>query len=290
MSGPPAVVITGASTGIGEACARRLDRIGYRVFAGVRSPEAAARLREGASERLTPLMLDVTDAGSIARAADTVREHVDDRGLRGLVNNAGIAVPGPLEYLPIDDLRQQLEVNVVGQVAVTQAFLPLLRRDRGRIINMGSISGILAAPFIGAYAASKSALEAISDALRVELRPWGIHVVLIEPGAIATPIWEKGQSRADDLAGRLPAEAMGRYGDAIAAVRRFAREADARGLPPEAVAKVVSQAVRATRPKARYLVGNDARLQKAVARLLPDRVRDRVLMTYLNLPGRASAG
>lgn len=290
MSGPPAVVITGASTGIGESCARRLDRIGYRVFAGVRSPEAAARLRDGTSDRLTPLMLDVTDAGSIASAANTVGEYVAERGLRGLVNNAGIAVPGPLEYLPIDDLRQQLEVNVVGQVAVTQAFLPLLRRDRGRIINMGSISGILATPFIGPYAASKFALEAISDALRVELRPWGIEVILIEPGAIATPIWEKGQSRADDLEERLPPEAHERYGEAIAALRTFAREADNRGLPPDAVAKVVARALRAKRPKTRYLVGTDARLQKTVARVLPDRLRDRVLAAYLKLPRKAPAG
>lgn len=289
MSQPPSVVVTGASSGIGEACARRLDRIGFRVFAGVRSPEVAARICDGASERMTPLMLDVTDGGSIATAARTVAEQVGEGGLRGLVNNAGIAMPGPLEYLPIDDLRQQLEVNVIGPVAVTQAFLPLLRRGGGRIVNMGSISGILAAPFLGPYAASKFALEAITDALRQELRPWGIHVVLVEPGAVATPIWEKGQARADDLEQRLPPEAMHRYGEAIAAVRAFARAADARGLPPEAVAKVVVRALRARRPKTRYLVGTDARLQKAAARLVPDRLRDRALATYLKLPRRAPA-
>lgn len=289
MSEPPAVVVTGASTGIGESCARRLDRIGYRVFAGVRSPEAAARLRENSSERLTPVMLDVTDESSIASAAVTVHEYVGERGLRALVNNAGIAVPGPLEYLPIDDLRHQLEVNVVGQVAVTQAFLPMLRRDHGRIINMGSISGILATPFIGPYAASKFAIEALSDALRVELRPWGIEVVLVEPGAVATPIWDKGQSFADDLEARLPREAHERYDEAIAAVRKFAADADSRGVPPEAVAKVVAKALRVKRPKARYLVGKDARLQKTVARVLPDRARDRVLAAYLKLPWTAPA-
>ena len=173
LTGRGAVVITGASTGIGRACALDLDGRGFRVFAGVRKDEDGERLR---SERpsIEPLRIDVTDAGEIAAARDRVSEEVGTAGLAGLVNNAGIAVPGPLEHLPIDEFRRQMEVNLVGQVAVTQAFLPLLRTARGRVVNIGSIGGRVALPMLGPYAASKHAMEGISDSLRRELRPWGI--------------------------------------------------------------------------------------------------------------------
>src|SRR4051812_39464080 len=184
MSAPRAVVVTGASTGIGEAIARRMDA-GFRVFAGVRKEEDAERLR-AAGANIEPVLLDVTDQASIDAAAATVKAAVRDQGLAGLVNNAGIAVSAPLEFLPVDELRNQLEVNVVGQVAVTQAFLSDIRTAKGRIINIGSIGGKVAFPLAGAYAASKFAMEAITDSLRRELRPWGIEVSIVEPGGVKT--------------------------------------------------------------------------------------------------------
>src|SRR5258708_33287478 len=187
MAAARSVVATGASTGIGEACALRLDRRGFHVFAGVRREVDGGALKQKASGRLTPILLDVTDASSIKSAAAAVAASLDEEGLSGLVNNAGIAIAGPLEFLPIDELRRQFEVNVIGQIAVTQAFLPLLRKGHGRIVNMGSISGRLAFPLLGPYAASKFALRALTTALRMELRPWGIPVSIIEPSGIATP-------------------------------------------------------------------------------------------------------
>ncbi|MGD1157325.1 MAG: SDR family oxidoreductase, partial [Terriglobia bacterium] len=190
MADKGAVVITGASTGIGEACALHLDKLGFRVFAGIRKAADAEALRHRASARLVPIRLDVSDETEVEQAARNVTEALRGEGLAGLVNNAGIVVAGMLEFLPLDALRRQLEVNVVGQVAVTQAFLPHLRKARGRIVNIGSVSGLIAGPFSGAYAASKFALEALTDALRVELRPWKIHVSIVEPGNIQTPIWK----------------------------------------------------------------------------------------------------
>src|SRR5574341_29762 len=182
--GPDGIVITGASTGIGEACALYLDELGYRVFAGVRRPSDGETLKAKASARLTPVVMDVTDVASIDRAVETVKQAVGSVGLAGLVNNAGIGVGGPLEVVPLADLRKQFEVNVIGQVAVTQAFLPLLRQGRGRIVNMGSIAGRVVMPFMGPYSASKFALEALTDAMRLEFQPWGIQVSIVEPGAI----------------------------------------------------------------------------------------------------------
>jgi len=279
------VVITGASTGIGRACALRLDRMGWRVFAGVRNADAGATLTKAVSDRLTPVIIDVTDAASIAAAAELVAAAVGDRGLAGLVNNAGISVAGPLEFLPVDDLRQQLEVNVVGQVAVTQAFLPMIRQGTGRVVFMGSISGKLATPFLGPYAASKFAIEAIADALRIELHPWAIEVALVEPGSIATPIWGKGQARADALEAALSTRAHELYDPAIAAVRRTATEAEQRGIPADRVARVVARALTAKKPRTRYVVGRDARVQGLLARFAPDRLRDRLVSRLMGLPG-----
>lgn len=290
-SGPAkAVVVTGASTGIGEACALRLDRMGFSVFAGVRREADGDALRAKASERLVPLILDVTDAATIAAAAETVGRAVGERGLAGLVNNAGISVAGPIEFVPIDELRRQLEVNVVGQVAVTQAFMPLLRACRGRVVNIGSVSGRMSTPYVGPYSASKFAMEAISDALRIELRPWGMQVALVEPGSIATPIWDKAQTDADRMERTLPARAHELYDGAIAAVRAFALETAARGIAPDAVAKAVAHALTAERPKTRYLVGMDARIQAVLARTVPDRLRDSLLERMLKLPRTAPDG
>jgi NAD(P)-dependent dehydrogenase (short-subunit alcohol dehydrogenase family) len=215
------------------------------------------------------VLLDVTDGKQIAAAAEGV-----DR-LDGLVNNAGIAIAMPLEFVPLDELRRQLEVNLVGQIAVTQALLPALREARGRIVFVGSIAGKSALPFLGPYAASKHALEAVADSLRVELQPWGIGVSIVEPGTIRTPIWARGAAKADELlaAGESRVEEL--YGGRIAAMRRVAAKRGAAGAPPEAVAKVIEAALTADRPRTRSLVGRDARIRATIERL-PARARDRV--------------
>jgi NAD(P)-dependent dehydrogenase (short-subunit alcohol dehydrogenase family) len=266
-----AVVVTGTSTGIGEACALHLDRLGFRVFAGVRNTADGQGLKAKASGRLIPIQLDITDAATIASALDRVATALDQGGLAGLVNNAGIAVAGPLEFLPIGEIRKQLEVNVLGQIAVTQAFLSLLRKGRGRVVNIGSISGRSALPFLGPYAASKFAMEALTDSLRLELRPWNIRVSIVEPGTIATPIWRKSLAAADEIARDLPERARQLYGPAIASMRRIS--AARTPIPAQAVAEAVEHALTAKRPRTRYVVGRDARLRKMLE-LLPDRTRD----------------
>jgi NAD(P)-dependent dehydrogenase (short-subunit alcohol dehydrogenase family) len=265
------VVVTGASSGIGRASALRLARAGWRVYGGVRTAVDANELRELG---IAPVELDVTDAAQIATVAAAVGPELD-----GVVDNAGIAIAAPLELVPLDELRHQLEVNVVGQVAVLQALLPALRRARGRVVLMGSIGGRSALPFLGPYAASKHALEALADSLRVELSPFGIAVSIVEPGSIATPIWRKGADRAQELsAGFEPARAA-LYAPAVA---RFREVALSRGLgvDPDVVAKAVEHALTASRPKARYLVGRDAHLRAWIERL-PTRLRDRVLARAL---------
>ena len=281
------VVITGASTGIGEACALHLDGLGWRVFAGVRKDADGEALQRKASARLMPLRIDVTDGASIASARDAVARELGERGLDGLVNNAGIAVAAPLEFVPIDELRRQLDVNVIGQIAVTQAFLPLIRKARGRIVNIGSVSGKLATPFMGPYSASKFAMEALTDALRIELRPWKIEVAIVEPGSIATPIWEKAQVMADEIEAQLPPEGHTLYDGAIKALRVFADEAAKRGIPPAEVAKAVAHALTAKKPKTRYIVGSDARQQALLAKFAPDRLRDALIARQLKLPKKA---
>ena len=278
-----AVLITGASTGIGAACALHLDRLGFRVWAGVRRPSDGEALVGQASHRLTPIILDVTDSSSIATALADVSAGTGGDGLAGLVNNAGIVVVGPVELLPIAELRTQLEVNVIGLVAVTQAALPLLRLGRGRIVNIGSISGRMATPVIGAYAASKFAVEALTDALRVEVQPWGIDVALIEPGAVATPIWEKSRVAGLALRQALTPDEERLYADAISAVERAAARSASQAISPDAVVRAVAHALTAPRPKTRYLVGTAARIQAIIARL-PDRLRDRLLTRALRLP------
>ena len=260
-------LVTGASTGIGEACARRLVRNGWRVFAGVRR---AGDGPDGTEE----VILDVTDAEQIAAAAQAIPE------LHGLVNNAGIALAAPLEFIPVDELRRQLDVNVIAQVAVTQAFLPKLRATRGRIVFMGSIAGRSALPFLGAYGASKHALEAIADSFRVELHPFGIGVTIVEPGTILTPIWTKSAAVADAMAERMPPEMAELYGDRIAVFRKLAAKRGAGGASADSVARVVEEALTADRPATRKLVGRDARLRAGLQRL-PDRVRDRLIRRAL---------
>jgi NAD(P)-dependent dehydrogenase (short-subunit alcohol dehydrogenase family) len=279
---PRTVLVSGASTGIGRATAVRMANAGWDVFAGVRKPEDGEAVRSESPGRIRPVILDVTDRDTIESTAAAVRESVGDRGLDGLVNNAGITVQGPLEFVPLDDLRRQLEVNVVGQVAVTQAVMPEIRTATGRIVNMSSIGGRVSHPFIGPYHASKWAIEAITDSLRKELRPWGIHVIAIEPGSMRTEIWDKGVEAAPDTLERLGPRGRELYGDMMEKLRTMAIEARDRGRPADTAAKAVERALTARRPRTRYLVGPDAFAQLALDTVLPDRAVDALEARYFS--------
>ena len=278
-----AVLVTGASSGIGHACVLKFDQAGYHVFAGVRKESDAESLRQQASSRLTPVLLDVTNQALIAATVSQVAEAVDETGLVGLVNNAGIAVPAPLEVIPLAELRQQFEVNVIGQVALTQALLPLLRKARGRIINVGSVGSSMIFPFAGALSASKAALEAINDALRMELLPWGIHVILITPSTIRTPGVDKLQHDSEELLRSIAEEDARRYAQPFRAfVKAFARQEEI-GSPPEMVAEVILQALAAKTPRTEYPVGRGSRLLPLLAHMLPTSLLDKVRINALGL-------
>jgi NAD(P)-dependent dehydrogenase (short-subunit alcohol dehydrogenase family) len=277
----PAVLITGTSSGIGAACALDLDRRGCHVFAGVRRAADGQRLRERASERLRPVMLDVTDGSAVRAAVDTVTRMVGEAGLSGLVNNAGILVPGPMELLPTNRFRQQLEVNVLGTHAVTRAFLPLVRAAGGRIVILGSISGKLAPPYLGAYAASKHALEALTDVLRVELRRWGIAVSVVEPDAVGTPIWDKLLTAANELDQDVHTAILQLYEEDLLELRKASRRLDRAGMPVDRVAAAVRHALFARRPKTRYPVGLRTCLAVWGRSMLPDRLFDRFLLRFM---------
>jgi NAD(P)-dependent dehydrogenase (short-subunit alcohol dehydrogenase family) len=275
-------LVTGSSTGIGKATALRLDADGWRVFAGVRKQEDAESLRAEASERLTPVMLDVTDGEAIAAVAEEIAGQLGASGLDGLVNNAGIGVPSPLETIPIEDFRRQIEVNLVGQVRVTQAMLPMIRAARGRIVFISSIGGRIAFPLGGAYHAAKFGIEAVGDVFRQELRPWKISVSLVEPGSIDTPIWERGDREADAIGQRVPARDE-LYGEAVDAYGRTSRSLAERGVPPERVAEVIEHALTTRRSRTRYLVGIDAKVQARAKLFLPTRIFDRVVARVMGL-------
>jgi NAD(P)-dependent dehydrogenase (short-subunit alcohol dehydrogenase family) len=285
VSDVPAVLVTGASSGIGAACAQRLDAAGMRVFAGVRREADATELAARCSSRLTPLLLDVTDAESIRAAAAAVSEAVGALGLHGLVNNAGVSGGDPVEFADLDAVRAMLEVNLVGPMAVTKAFLPRVRAARGRIVCIGSIGGRFAVPFLSTYSASKAGVAAFCDSLRVELAPWGIRVVLIEPGAVATAIWSKGRATLDERQATLPASATALYGGAVQAMRRVTERVERAAVSPDRVARVVERALTAAHPRSRYLVGVDAHVQAGLRRL-PAPVRDTVLVRAMGLPRR----
>ncbi|HBO45884.1 MAG TPA: short-chain dehydrogenase/reductase [Planctomycetaceae bacterium] len=277
------VLVTGASTGIGEACARELAGRGWRVFAGVRDDDSAKRLTERVPSRLVPVRLDVTDPAHIAAAADLIAREVGETGLDGLVNNAGIVVPGPIEALPIAELRRQMEVNFFGSIAVTQALLPLIRVASGRIVMMSSLNGRVAAPFLGPYAASKFALEAVSDALRGELRRWNIQVAIVEPGSVQTPIWAKSKSTAQRLSDETSDEMRELYGQDIDAMQRAATGLADGAMPVRRVVAAVVHALTARRPKTRYPVGLDAKLAVLLLPRIPDRVCDWIVRRSLGL-------
>lgn len=269
-----AVLVTGASTGIGEAAARALAAAGTVVYAGVRKDDDAARLT-GAN--LTPVRLDITDQEQVDAVAARIADERGSHGLRGVVNNAGVARGGPLEHLPLDEWRDQLEVNVLGQVAVTKAVLPLIRTGRGRVVFVGSISGRVGTVLMGPYVGSKYAIEGIAESLRHELAPWRIPVSVVEPGAIRTEIWEKGRETSARLEATLPPEALEQYAGAMQAVKDGIEKSGADGIGPEKVAAAIEHALYARRPRHRYLVGPDAKVAGTLSRFLPDRAKHAVM-------------
>jgi NAD(P)-dependent dehydrogenase (short-subunit alcohol dehydrogenase family) len=286
----PLALITGASTGIGRASALRLAGSGWTVLAGVRDPRAGERLADeagAARERVIPLGLEVTDPVQVQQAAERVRQESERPGassrggLDALVNNAGIGVGGPLELVSAEDLRRQFDVNVFAQVAVTQAMLPALRRAHGRIVFVSSIGGRVAMAFTAPYAASKHAVEAFGDALRVELRTSGVQVALVEPGSVATPIWEKGRAEAERVS--IPPELSEQYGHVPAAMEKVLHDTERRGVPPEMVAETIERALTSKRMRARYVVGRDAKAMLAARRLLPDHVFDALARRALDV-------
>jgi NAD(P)-dependent dehydrogenase (short-subunit alcohol dehydrogenase family) len=284
----PLALVTGASAGIGRATALRLAGNGWTVLAGVREQAAGERLVEEASGgRLIALALEVTDAAQIARARERVQEEAaragssSRGGLDALINNAGIGVSGPLELVSAEDLRRQFDVNVLAQVAVTQAMLPALRQAHGRIVFVSSIGGRVAMAFTAPYAASKHAIEAFGDALRVELRSSHVRVALIEPGAVATPIWDKSRAQLGRVS--VPPELEEAYGKVPAAMDRVMSNSARRGVPVEVVATAIERALTARRMRARYVIGRDARAMLLAKRLLPEPLFDRVARRALGV-------
>ena len=316
---PPATLVTGASTGIGRAVALALARRGFLVFAGVRREESAERLRGDAAALpgpggILPLKFDITDTDAIEKAVEAIDARVGRAGLHSLVNNAGVVVAGPMEFLPLEDLRNQLEINVIGQIAVTQAALPLLRRARraegasraaggagarpvasagvsqggqgsaaagggaGRIVFVGSISGLVSSRMLGAYAASKFAIEALGDAFRLELEPWGLQVAIVEPGRVRTPIWGKSLDAGEARLARMPDRARELYHDIIRSVSEGVSDVASAGIDPDGVARAIVHALTAPRARTRYRVGLDARAVGWLRTILPDRLMDRLLL------------
>jgi len=270
-----AVVVTGASSGIGKAIALFLADRGFRVYAGVRRESDADAL--AATAAITSVILDVTNADHIAAVVDQVSTEAGTVGLAGVVNNAGIAVAGPMEFIPLQDLREQFEINVLGKVAFTQAFMPLIRSSRGRIVFIGSVSGLVSSRLLGSYSASKFALEAVADAFRRELHPWRIGVSIVEPGRIATPIWKKSVALAMTRLERMPPAATSHYEAVMQGVIMGAEEATRIGTPPVAVARAVHRALTDARPRTRYFVGTDAHIINVLRRVLSDPLFDRLI-------------
>lgn len=285
-----AVLVTGASSGIGRATAISMERAGWLVFAGIRDTAAGESLVAAASGvgALEPIALEVTDQESIAVARAQIIDRSGQDGLRGLVNNAGIGVGGVLEYVDLDDFRRVLEVNVTGQVAVTQAMLPLLRRGHGRIAFTSSDNGRWAPPYMGPYAASKFAIEGLGDALRLELRRSRIHVAIIEPGSIKSSIWDKGLDGLDEL--DLPDESEGIYGDVPGVLRQGLEQGQRDAIPAERVADAIHHALTARRPKTRYRVGRDAQMLIMLRAALPDRAFDYVISKFVGRLEKSSRG
>ncbi len=277
-------LITGASSGIGRASVLQMARAGWHVFAAVRKIEDGEKLQAENPASVTPVIMDVTDRSSVFAAAEQVSSQLDGRGLDGLANIAGVGIAGPLEYVSPGDLQQIFDINVFGQITVTQAFLPAIRRSRGRIVNITSVGAHIAIPFGGLLNASKAAFGLLSDTLRLELRPFGIHVCTVEPGAIKTPAVDKTLGNVEAAIAKLPPQGAAEYGEML---RNFTRRAYARemnGSSPEIVAKAVHHALTARRPRVRYRVGKHAQVLSALAEILPDALLDVLRLKMLGLP------
>ncbi|WP_432825479.1 SDR family oxidoreductase [Dactylosporangium sp. CA-092794] len=270
------IVVTGASTGMGAATARELAGRGFHVLAGVRKDKDADAIR---ADGIEPVILDITDPDQIAALA--ARVEGDPRAVRAVVNNAGIAVNAPVESLSMHDWRWQFEVNLFGHIAVTQALLPALLRSKGRVVNISSVGGKIAMATYGAYAGTKFALEAVSDALRRELAPLGVQVVVIEPGGVQTEMAGRGIATANRLVTGMTREQHERYGDLVQAITAQATAFTKAGLPAGDAAKVIAKAVTVRNPRTRYTIGRDAAVLSRLPRILPDRVLDRILAANL---------
>lgn len=277
------VLVTGASRGIGEASALYLDKLGFTVFAGIRKEEDGSKLRKYSSNRIIPVFLEVTDSKSIENAASMISNEVEEHGLYGLVNNAGIAVAGPLELIPVEKIREQFEINVIGQIAIIQAFLPLIRKANGRIINISSKEGLLAMPFVGPYCASKFAMEAFSDALRIELKQWKIPVIIIEPGVVATQLPRKSLNDAENFIRQLSGHSSCLYNSCINNVLGIADRIINSAISADKVARTIAAAISSRKPKSRYIVGRDARMFAFLAKFTPVWFRDRLIVNQMNM-------
>jgi NAD(P)-dependent dehydrogenase (short-subunit alcohol dehydrogenase family) len=271
-------VITGASTGIGAATARELARRGFHVLAGVRRDRDADAIRGPGIE---PLIIDITNPDHIHALASRVHGDPQRRPVRALVNNAAIQINVPVEAFAIDEWRRMFEVNLFGHVAVTQALLPALFRSKGRVVNISSVGGKIAMAAYGPYAGTKFALEAVSDSLRRELAPFGVQVVVVEPGAVRTEMLGRAIATAHELASTMTPEQSQRYGGLVQAVNKQAESSTRSGLPADAAAKVIAKAVTVRKPRTRYTVGRDAALLTRLARILPDRILDRLFAAAL---------
>lgn len=281
MSTDRTAVVTGASSGIGLAATQELARRGFHVLAGVRKQQDAERL---AGENVEPVIVDITDEEQIAALADRVARDPRGRRLGALVNNAGVALNAPAETIPLAEWRRHFDVNFFGHVAVVRALLPALIADGdGRLVNVSSIGGRVAFPTFGAYAAAKFALEGFSDALRREVGRLGVKVIVIEPGNIATPIWNKTMTTMDEMAATMTPDQRARYDDLVVAVRNQAEERRSSGIQPLGVAKVIADAIEARKPRARYRVGRDAKLGAVLSGLLSDHMFDRLVARNLGL-------
>jgi NAD(P)-dependent dehydrogenase (short-subunit alcohol dehydrogenase family) len=277
----PSVLITGASRGIGRASALLLARDGWEVHAGVRRPEDGAELAAESAGRIVPITLDVTDGAQIAALTDQLPEHLD-----GVVNNAGIVVDGPLEAVAPERLRLQLETNVVGPLAVTQAVLPRIRASRGRIVFVSSVSGRISAPMMGAYNASKFAIEGLADALRVELAPWKIRVIVVQPTSTDTALWQDAPATVEKTEAELSDEHRGLYAKHTAGARRLTKMIQKRTMPVERVAETIELALTSEHPKARYPVGAATKAQLALFAVTPTRAKDMMLGRASGIPRR----
>ncbi|RKZ00448.1 MAG: short-chain dehydrogenase/reductase [Ignavibacteriae bacterium] len=278
MNENKAILISGSSTGIGKACAFHLDKLGFKVYAGIRKQADVDILKEKASDKLSPMILDVTDTESIENAV-TIIERGNDGELFGLINNAGIGLSGVVEVTPVDEIRKLMEVNVIGLLALTKAMIPLLRKGKGRIINIGSPSGLIALPGVSVYAASKFAVRAITDSLRVEVKSFGVKVILVSPGPTDSEIWKKVKAYKKDLRKNVKPEiaehyiSFAKFGDKM--------EKELKTMPANVVAKTVTKALMSAKPNLFYNVGSDAKGAAFFAKL-PKRLTDWMILKRIN--------